>query len=110
GAVLVANASTNPVFIDGAADLSPGAEWLCSSSGKLAFGPARNYAVSIWRDAAHATDMQTLGHEPPIPGREDREDTREAPPALKLAPGEAPRIRRWLRSIIEVLQSAAASE
>jgi len=59
-------------------------------SGKLAFGPARNYAVSIWRDAAHATDMQTLGHEPPIPGREDRDDTREAPPGTQVGARRGP--------------------
>jgi adenylate cyclase len=108
GGILVVNTSANPVFVDDDTELAPSAQWLCAKEGRISFGPGRSYHVRVSLDLS-PTDLHTLPHSPPVPGRGTVGKASDVLAQLDLPADHASAMRGKLSSIIEVLQSAAAS-
>src|SRR3954467_12628744 len=109
GGILVVNPSTNSVFIDETTELAPSAQWLCTSEAAIAFGPGRSYIVRLSLDPKTGMDLHTLPHEPPVPRRRASDRPSDVLSQLQLSTDDASAMRAKLASLIEVLQSAAAS-
>ena len=108
--VLVANPSTNPVYVDGDTQLAAGAERICHTPCRISFGPERAYCISVSSRLEDPVEMQTLNHAAPVPADEEADDAITALQPLSLAEGDAHAVRQWLQAIAEVLQSAAGSD
>lgn len=105
GGVVVVNPSTNPVFVDNG-ELPPNEQRVCARQASIAFGPDCSYRafISLEQDIG----LQTLSHEPPRPSGESNQPS-DVLEQLNLSASPSA-IRGRLKSLIEVLQSAAGAE
>ncbi len=105
GGIVVLNPSTNAVLVDDA-ELPPNEQRVCPRQASIAFGPDASYRAHICLE--QDIGLKTLTHEPPRPG-----DIASRPSdvldQLHLSASSSA-VRGRLKSLIEVLQSAAGSE
>ncbi len=109
GGVMVVNPSTNPVFVDGMAELAPSDQHLCAREAQILFGPGRAYKAHVWLEQDEGFDLHTLPHEPPRPGTSQADRPSDVLAQLELD-GDSSAIRTKLSSLIEVLQKAASGD
>src|SRR5438094_3111372 len=105
GGIVVVNPSTNPVSVDDV-ELPPNEQRVCTRQAAISFGPDSAYRVQVCLE--QDIGLQTLSHEPPVPGGSSNRPS-EVLAQLNLSASSSA-IRGRLTSLIEVLQSAAGSE
>jgi adenylate cyclase len=110
GGVMVVNPSTSPLYLGNATELGPGGQWLCPRNERITFGPGRAYEVRISQEATQDFELHTLPHSSPVPGRAAADRPSDVLAQLEMSVEHGSEVRGKLKSIIEVLQSAAASE
>jgi adenylate cyclase len=105
GGIVVLNPSTNVVLVDDT-ELPPNEQRICPRKATIAFGPDNSYRahVSLEQDIG----LKTLTHEPPRPGDISSRPSDVLDQLHLSATSSA--VRGRLKSLIEVLQSAAGSE
>jgi adenylate cyclase len=108
GGIMVVNPSTNPIFVDGVAELAPSDQHLCTREAQILFGPGRAYKAHIWLEQSESFDLHTLPHEPPRPGKNKADRASDVLAQLELT-GDSSAIRTKLTSLIDVLQQATTS-
>jgi len=105
GGIIVLNPSTNPVLVDHA-ELPPNQQRICDRQARISFGPDNTYHAHVCLE--QDLGLQTLSHEPPVPGRAASQPA-DVLAQLELSASSSA-VRARLSSLIEVLQSAAGSE
>src|SRR4051794_8879728 len=110
GGVMVVNPSTSPVYIGDATELAPSGQWLCPRNERITFGPGRAYQIRVSTESTQDFQLHTLPHSSPVPGRAAGDRPSDVLAQLEMSVEHGSEIRGKLTSIIEVLQSAAASE
>src|SRR5207248_11603303 len=106
GGIVVVNPSTNPLFVD-EVELTPNEQRVCTRQATISFGPDGSYRAQVYLE--QDVGLQTLSHEPPVPGASGSTEPSEVLAQLNLS-ATSSAIRGRLISLIEVLQSAAGSE
>ncbi|HMC12645.1 MAG TPA: adenylate/guanylate cyclase domain-containing protein, partial [Pirellulaceae bacterium] len=107
--IVVVNSSTNPVFLNDSVELAPNDQHVCPREGEILFGPGKAYKAHVWLEEDPTIGLQTLSHEPPLPGSSGPNRPSEVLAQLELT-ATSSAVRNRLASLIEVLQSAAGSE
>src|SRR5262245_40570372 len=107
--IIAVNPSTNPVYFDGDQELPPNEQHLFDGEGQISFGPDRTYQAHFWLDQQQTIGVYSLPDGPPLPGRSVSARPSEVFAQLELGTDSKSSLGGKLGSIIEVLQSAAAS-
>ena len=107
--IAVVNRSPTTVLIDDATELPAGEEISLAGACRISFGPLRAYSAHVWPERNEPLDVYSLPHQAPVPGHSSVELAATFSPE-SLPKEHAHAVRHWLKSITEVLQSAAGSD